>query len=153
LVDPPDDWTGANSKDRKIIAASIYRRTVKALSSRFTAGPFPLQHPDLNQQNIVVDEECNVRSILDWEGAKVVPFELYDIMSRLLFKQWWQMWEGMDWTDEFADLAYEKVESGKTPRLSLIHRSPMGEVGRKLDPLAFLNFAGKVGELISYICI
>jgi hypothetical protein len=56
-----------------------------------------------------------------------------------------------DWTDDFADLAYEKVESGKTPGLSLIHRSPMGEVGRKLDPLAFLNFAGKVGELVMFL--
>jgi hypothetical protein len=83
-------------KDKKIIAASIYRHTAMALASEFTKGPFPLQHPDLNQQNIILDDNGNVKGILDWEGTKVVPFECYDIQSRFLFKQWWQVWEGLD---------------------------------------------------------
>ena len=153
LVDPPAYWTGANSKERKLIAGSIYRRTAKALSSRFTASPFPLQHPDLNQQNIIIDDEGNVRGIIDWEGAKVVPFESYDIMSRLLFKQWWQIWEGMEWTDEFAWLAFRRFEMEPeiVPKLSSIHQSPSGQVGRKLNPLAFLDFIENVGELIAFL--
>jgi len=148
LNDPSEDWTRGNSMERKIIAASIYLRTARVLASRFTKGPFPLQHPDLNQQNIIVDEEGNVRGILDWEDAKTVPFESYDVMARLLFKQWWQVWEGMEWTDEFAYLAFEKLESDEVSKLSLIHKSPMGEIGRKLNPLTFLDFSGNVGELI-----
>lgn len=151
MLDPPGHWTTANTTERKIIASSIYRRVVLMLGSRSTSGPYPLQHPDLNQQNIMVDEECNVRAIVDWEGAKVVPFESYDIYSSLLFKQRWQEWEGLGWTDEFADLAFEAVETQKAPRLSVIHRSPMGELGRKLDPLTFLDFAGKVGELVTFL--
>lgn len=50
LLDPPEQWNSANSKERKIIAASIYHRMAKVLASEFTAGLFPLQHPDLNQQ-------------------------------------------------------------------------------------------------------
>ena len=122
------------------------------MDSRFTGGPYPLQHLDLNQQNIMVDKECNVRAIIDWEGAKVVPFESYDNFSSLLFKRWWQEWEGLGWTDEFAVLAFEAVETQNAPRLSVIHRSPMGELGRKLDPLgAYLDFAEKVGELVTFL--
>jgi serine/threonine protein kinase len=151
LIDPPDHWTGANSREKKTIAVSIYRRTARVLASGFTPGPFPLQHPDLNQQNIILDNEGHVIGILDWEDAKVVPFESYDILSRRLFKQQWQVWDGLDWADEFAFFAFEKVESDKASKLSLIHQSPMGEVGRKIDPLAFLDFAGEVGELITFL--
>jgi len=89
-----------------------------------------------------------VRGILDWEDAKTVPLESYDVMSRLLFKQWWQVWEGMEWTDEFAYLAFENLESDEVSKLSLIHKSPMSEIGRKLNPLTFLDFSSSVGELI-----
>jgi len=151
LAKPLGHWTGADYYKKKIIAASIYLRAATVLTPEFTAGPFPLQHPDLNQQNIVLDANGNIKAILDWENAKVVQFESYDIRSRLLLKQWLQVWEGLDWVDDFAYLAFQKVEFDKAPKLSSIHASRIGELGRKLDPLAFLGFVGNVGELIAFL--
>ena len=151
LGKPTGRWTGADYHQKKIIAASIYLRAATVFAPEFAAGPFPFQHPDLNQQNIVLDANGNIKAILDWENAKVVPFESYDIRSRLLFKQWWQVWEGLDWVDDFAYLAFEKVELNESPKLSSIHASRIGEVGRKIDPLAFLDFVGNVGEFITFL--
>lgn len=39
-------------------------------------GPFPLYHPDLFHSNIVIDRDCNILSIIDWENACTVPWEI-----------------------------------------------------------------------------
>ncbi|EJT76974.1 hypothetical protein GGTG_06888 [Gaeumannomyces tritici R3-111a-1] len=38
--------------------------------------PFPLYHTDFHSSNIVVDPECNVLSVIDWENASTVPWEV-----------------------------------------------------------------------------
>jgi aminoglycoside phosphotransferase (APT) family kinase protein len=38
-------------------------------------GPFPLKHPDLSFQNVLVDENFDVVAILDWSFASTVPTE------------------------------------------------------------------------------
>ena len=135
----PKHWTTANPKEKTNIAASIFCQTARAWAAEFTTGPFPLQHSDLNQQNIILDEQGRDFGLGGYQNRSIGVVRHY---VQLLFKQWWQAWEGMDWTDEFAYLAFEKVESDKVSKLSLIHRSPIGEMGRKLDPLTFLDFAG-----------
>jgi aminoglycoside phosphotransferase (APT) family kinase protein len=39
------------------------------------AGPFPLKHPDLSFQNVLVDENFVVVAVLDWSFASTVPPE------------------------------------------------------------------------------
>ncbi|KAI6349067.1 hypothetical protein MCOR25_010722 [Pyricularia grisea] len=39
-------------------------------------GPFPLYHPDFRHSNIIVDANCNVLSVIDWENASTVPWEI-----------------------------------------------------------------------------
>ena len=38
-------------------------------------GPFPLKHPDLSFQNVLVDENFRVVAVLDWSFASTVPPE------------------------------------------------------------------------------
>lgn len=38
-------------------------------------GPFMLKHVDLHWQNILLDEQCTVVGIIDWEWAHTVPIE------------------------------------------------------------------------------
>ncbi|KAI0105193.1 hypothetical protein F4776DRAFT_647632 [Hypoxylon sp. NC0597] len=46
---------------------------------RFTRpGPFPIRHPDLFHNNVVVTESFDVLGIIDWGGAYTVPWELID---------------------------------------------------------------------------
>lgn len=41
-------------------------------------GPFPLYHPDLYQSNFVVDKDCNILFVIDWENASTVPWEVVE---------------------------------------------------------------------------
>ena len=43
--------------------------------SNHNRGPFVLCHPDFGNWNILVDDEYNIVSIIDWGDAKVMPFE------------------------------------------------------------------------------
>ncbi|KAK7420723.1 hypothetical protein QQZ08_010258 [Neonectria magnoliae] len=51
------------------LAASVRRIPLKD-------GPFPLYHPDLFHSNIIIDSDYNVLSIIDWENACTVPWEV-----------------------------------------------------------------------------
>ncbi|KAJ7151129.1 hypothetical protein C8R46DRAFT_1123364 [Mycena filopes] len=43
------------------------------LDPALDGAPFFLSHPDLNYQNILVDEEGNVTGLIDWDDTCVVP--------------------------------------------------------------------------------
>lgn len=43
------------------------------------SGPFPLYHPDFYHSNIIVNKAFKVLSIIDWEGASTVPWELVEL--------------------------------------------------------------------------
>lgn len=45
--------------------------------SHFDKGPFLLKHVDLHWQNILLDSECVVVGIIDWEWAHTVPAESF----------------------------------------------------------------------------
>ncbi|RUS14490.1 hypothetical protein BC937DRAFT_93741 [Endogone sp. FLAS-F59071] len=38
-------------------------------------GPFPLMHSDFNSQNILIDDECNIVGVIDWEWSSTVPLQ------------------------------------------------------------------------------
>lgn len=40
-------------------------------------GPFVLTHADLSWTNIIVDDDLNIKSIIDWEWAYMVPRQFY----------------------------------------------------------------------------
>ncbi|KAF2452339.1 kinase-like domain-containing protein [Lineolata rhizophorae] len=40
-------------------------------------GPYCLMHGDLLPSNIIVDEDCNIKAIIDWEWSRTVPPQLF----------------------------------------------------------------------------
>jgi len=46
-------------------------------------GPFPLIHTDLYSSNVIVDGECDVLAVIDWEGAFVGPWEVVEFVKVL----------------------------------------------------------------------
>lgn len=40
-------------------------------------GPFILKHGDLHLPNIMVDEDLNIVSVLDWEFSHTIPFQMF----------------------------------------------------------------------------
>jgi hypothetical protein len=42
------------------------------------AGPFPIRHPDLSLNNLIVTSDFEVRGVIDWEDATTVPWTLVD---------------------------------------------------------------------------
>lgn len=51
-----------------------FREALGRLS--MSCGPFPLHHPDFYHSNVIIDDAYNILSIIDWEGAGTVPWEL-----------------------------------------------------------------------------
>lgn len=41
-------------------------------------GPFPLYHFDFRHSNVIVDKDYNILSIIDWENAGTVPWEVVE---------------------------------------------------------------------------
>lgn len=54
-----------------------------AKSYNFREGPFPVIHGDLYRSNILLDDDCNVEAIIDWEDAIVAPWELVEYIKDL----------------------------------------------------------------------
>ncbi|KAJ8108631.1 hypothetical protein OPT61_g8036 [Boeremia exigua] len=54
-----------------------------AKSYNFREGPFPVIHGDLYRSNILIDNDCNVKAIIDWETAIVAPWELVEFIKDL----------------------------------------------------------------------
>jgi hypothetical protein len=46
-----------------------------ATNPRLLHGPFPLKHVDLHWQNVLLDDQCIVVGIIDWEWSHTVPVE------------------------------------------------------------------------------
>jgi hypothetical protein len=46
-----------------------------ATNPKLLHGPFPLKHVDLHWQNLLLDDQCIVVGIIDWEWSHTVPVE------------------------------------------------------------------------------
>lgn len=145
------EWTEANMQQKQVMAKSIYQCAAARLMKGAEPGPFPLQHRDLNQQNVIVDSACNVVAIIDWEHSGTRPYEVVDIYLCKLFRQSWQRWEGLDWIENyiwhmFADM---EIRFCSTPRLSMVVKSRIGRLGRTLHaPVNPIQFVEQIGDLI-----
>ncbi|KAI0619222.1 Protein kinase-like domain protein [Pyrenophora tritici-repentis] len=49
----------------------------------FRDGPFPLMHTDLRSSNVLVDSECRIKGVIDWENAIVGPWEMLEFIKDL----------------------------------------------------------------------
>jgi hypothetical protein len=63
--------------DRELASKVLTRAALHAIQTKSSAGPFPLSHPDLHYNNILVDEHYNITGIIDWSGVTTVPQEVF----------------------------------------------------------------------------
>jgi len=69
---------------RKCLAQqSIDSAHLHVISAPFTSipqvdkGPFPLQHPDLHRQNVLINDNWTVVGIIDWSWASSIPWQSF----------------------------------------------------------------------------
>ncbi|KAF2096912.1 kinase-like protein [Rhizodiscina lignyota] len=74
--------------------------------------PFVLTHPDLNLQNVLVNEEGDLVGLIDWDGVRAVP--------RCLGNEAYPKWLLKDWNP----LVYNWTEAGETENEGRQHNSP-----------------------------
>lgn len=58
------------------IIQDLLRQRGRFDSSIPLSKPFPLHHPDLNTNNVFVDEQCRITCIIDWSFSTTVPLEV-----------------------------------------------------------------------------
>jgi aminoglycoside phosphotransferase (APT) family kinase protein len=72
-----------------IYANTIISCSVKPHQNSWDEETFVLRHPDLDLQNILVDDAGNVTGIIDWEGCFVVPrCAGYSCLPEFLRRDW-----------------------------------------------------------------
>ena len=54
------------------------QQMAKRMSTSFSC-PFPLVHPDFGSYNILVDDQYNIQSIIDWDRVATLPIEFTGI--------------------------------------------------------------------------
>ncbi|KZF25283.1 kinase-like protein [Xylona heveae TC161] len=65
--------------DEVVSSVETFPHNIMALATRlslFDDGPFPLYHPDFYYSNIILDDQCRVTGIIDWEKSHSIPWEL-----------------------------------------------------------------------------
>ncbi|WEW60049.1 hypothetical protein PRK78_005533 [Emydomyces testavorans] len=66
-------------------------------------GPFVLMHGDLRSSNIIVDDNLNIVSVLDWEWTHTIPAQMFVAPS------WFTGYELIGVTKEYDRLHYEAL--------------------------------------------
>jgi hypothetical protein len=141
-------WPKADDREKQSIAKLTYHQTAKQLMKDAHPGPFPLQHADINQQNVIVDEYCNVITIIDWERAGTRPYEIIDIHFKKLFNQPWQRWVELDWVEEYTLSSFTEME----PKVSAIVSHKIGCLARILHaPVNSFQFQEGLEGLVRFL--
>ena len=79
---------------KKYVARCLFRRIARGFSSTHNQGPFPLYCDDFGPGNLIVDEDLNVVSTIDWEYCYAAPVEFTSCSPWWLLLTRPAMWEG-----------------------------------------------------------
>ena len=69
------NWETAGQTDKVKLAMWVYLQVGRFLGAKASIGPFPLDHGDWNDQNIMVDADYRIVGVLDWELARTCCHE------------------------------------------------------------------------------
>jgi hypothetical protein len=72
---PLPEWDTAAEHEKLELALWIYMQVGKFLGAQACNGPFPFEHGDWNDQNLLVNEEYCIVGVIDWETARTCPLE------------------------------------------------------------------------------
>jgi hypothetical protein len=81
------EFTPVDMVDEILSSIRVFPSQIKKLANTycFQEGPFPLFHGDLFKSNIIIDSDYNILSVIDWEDAIVVPWEMVEFIKDLCF--------------------------------------------------------------------
>src|SRR2546423_4061831 len=100
--------------------------------STFLQHGFPLSHTDFGPHNLLVDDEGNVKAVIDWNSAQTIPWESFCRFPGLLEVQWprrhkysERVWEQLMNEQEYYLKALKEMEEVQNfqPKLSPFIRS------------------------------
>jgi Phosphotransferase enzyme family len=72
-----DDRFKYTEEDKDMACWVLLQAALGTLHSSSVVGPFPISHPGLHRNNILVDTDYNITGIIDWHGASTVPQEVF----------------------------------------------------------------------------
>lgn len=77
FVQPVADHTAEDIQAEVFALDGMKRVFDQLIDSELNAGPFILSHLDLRGRNIIVDQNLQIRGIIDWEFANTVPLQVF----------------------------------------------------------------------------
>ncbi|KAH6628108.1 kinase-like domain-containing protein [Chaetomium tenue] len=96
LLLPVSDHTIDDIKEEIFAFCSMEQASQGLFTSRLVEEPCVLQHLDLRSANIIVDEEFNIKGIIDWEFSGTIPRQLFAPPSWVTGHDLDEMHEEMD---------------------------------------------------------
>ncbi|KAL2366033.1 hypothetical protein RJZ56_001037 [Blastomyces dermatitidis] len=108
------------------------------VKQEYNHGPFILMHGDLRPSNIVIDDNFNITSILDWEWSHTLPVQLFAVppywLTNLQVAQIAEPLFSFPYTVaalDFIDSMCELVYTSYNPHRKLRSEIPMASVWRQ----------------------
>ncbi|KAJ4482347.1 hypothetical protein J3R30DRAFT_3458608 [Lentinula aciculospora] len=110
-------------------------------------GPFPLQHPDLHRQNVLIDKDWNIVAIIDWSWCSTVPWQSFQAfpfnlatfitpanqeLCKIHERLFWKRFKSLD--SEVTGIQGGKVS---TDRVFDLFRSRVGRIAKLMNWYAY----------------
>lgn len=76
-------WDTASESEKIEAAMWIHLQVARFIGTQCSQCLFPLEHPDWNDQNVLVDEDYCVVGVIDWENARSCAIESFKMSTKL----------------------------------------------------------------------
>jgi hypothetical protein len=70
-------WDEVDAKEKLYGLENVKGILFGMIKPELNYGPFVLMHGDLRPSNIIIDDDYNIRAIVDWEWSRTVPVQLF----------------------------------------------------------------------------
>jgi hypothetical protein len=95
------DYPDENARRKACFLPWLSRTICPFLPQRaFLQHGFPLSHPDFGPHNLLVDDDGNVKAVIDWSLTYTVPWETFCRFPVLLEVQWTRRQKYSEWVWE-----------------------------------------------------
>ncbi|KAJ3760602.1 hypothetical protein EV360DRAFT_68557 [Lentinula raphanica] len=114
-------------------------------------GPFPLQHPDLHRQNVLIDRDWNIVAIIDWSWCSTVPWQSFQPfpfnlaayieppqqkLSQIHERLFWEIFTSLD-SDREYDGLHGSHSSEAVLCLLRMSKSRAGRIAKLMNQYAY----------------
>jgi aminoglycoside phosphotransferase (APT) family kinase protein len=82
-----EQTTNENDQNQMLSTSAFYRTTAIPFFIR-CSGPFPLTHVDFGLHNLLINDDGDVVSVIDWSNARIAPWESFAIFPLPISVVW-----------------------------------------------------------------